>query len=425
MSGPTTQHLDLPQGTYTITVGEDDFNYALGLPFTFNDKVLMFAVTNGDPTGHLWVLQEGVPLLVSLIDTHNVGQPVRVYFFFPEETDDHDNTGSADISVTSADPGFTPATVHLDGNDNFVNLQRVGTRFLDLAQGTHTFGVVSNFNYALGLPFAYDPKVLLLAVTNGNALGHAWVLKPGTPATINLTDTNSPNDPIRIYLVLPEGADTPDNTGGALVSIDCETATVVATLAPATLNRASNGKFVTLYLEVQGGSASDIDPSTILLNGSIAPIDKSAEIADHDADGIPELILRFNRPDIAALPLGANEVAVTGAFVGGTAFEATATIRIIDPSNKAGRITLDVLSAPLTIPVRMSVSGPSTGGGEVRLYDVRGRLVRAWKFVGELGRRVDWDGTRADGTRAGSGLYFARVEMSSGERATSKIVIAR
>jgi hypothetical protein len=109
---------------------------------------------------------------------------------------------------------------------------------------------------------------------------------------------------------------------------------------PNALNLASQGLWVTGFLEPASPfAAGDIDVASIRLNGTL-PADPAAPAAlgDHDEDGIPDLMVKFNR---AALELTVPEgesvpVTVTGT-VAGHSFSGTDAIRVL-----RGRI-----SAPL------------------------------------------------------------------------------
>lgn len=69
---------------------------------------------------------------------------------------------------------------------------------------------------------------------------------------------------------------------------------------------------------------SDIDASSILINGEVSPVLESvygfvnheeAYIIDHDGDGILERIVKFYRSDIQELfseSLGTEEIEITG-----------------------------------------------------------------------------------------------------------------
>jgi hypothetical protein len=100
---------------------------------------------------------------------------------------------------------------------------------------------------------------------------------------------------------------------------------------PGTLNLASQGLWITGFLEPPSPFApGDIDVSSIRLNDTV-PVDPAAPTAlgDHDADGIPDLMVKFNR---AAVELTLSEgdsvpVVVTGSL-GDNNFSGTDYIRV-------------------------------------------------------------------------------------------------
>ncbi len=64
---------------------------------------------------------------------------------------------------------------------------------------------------------------------------------------------------------------------------------------PDTLNLKSKGKWVTVYIELsEGFDVEDIDIDTLELEG-IPAEDSPTEIGDYDDDGIPDLMVKFDR----------------------------------------------------------------------------------------------------------------------------------
>ena len=96
---------------------------------------------------------------------------------------------------------------------------------------------------------------------------------------------------------------------------------------PDTLNRKSQGKWVTVYIELSDGYTwEDIDISTIKLNGVVPAEEKPTGI---DEDGI--LMVKFDRELVRGL-LGQGEnvlITISGALFNGINFEGTDTIRVI------------------------------------------------------------------------------------------------
>jgi len=95
---------------------------------------------------------------------------------------------------------------------------------------------------------------------------------------------------------------------------------------PDILNLASQGKWITSYIELpEEYDVADIDPDSILLEGDIEPqqfcLTEDEQIA----------VARFARSDAQAiLEVGDVELTITGQLTDGTQFEASDTIKVID-----------------------------------------------------------------------------------------------
>jgi LysM repeat protein len=107
---------------------------------------------------------------------------------------------------------------------------------------------------------------------------------------------------------------------------------------PQTLNPGSQGRFVTAYIELpEGYDVADIDVSTVTLKiegayDSVPAELSPTEVGAHDADGIPDRMVKFSRQAVIALLGGrTGDVAfkVRGE-VSGSPFEGTDTIRVLD-----------------------------------------------------------------------------------------------
>lgn len=115
---------------------------------------------------------------------------------------------------------------------------------------------------------------------------------------------------------------------------------------PETLNLRSKGKWITGYIELtEGYDVADIDVSTILLNDTVL-IDPDAPtvIGDYDEDGIPDLMVKFDRASVIdyiednmdwsdperTKPLTyLVTLTVTGSLHDGTSFEGSDTVRVL------------------------------------------------------------------------------------------------
>ena len=119
-------------------------------------------------------------------------------------------------------------------------------------------------------------------------------------------------------------------------------------IEPETLNLASNGEWVTAYIELpEGYNVTDIDVNTVCLGTVPAEndtqydfvTDPDSYLMDHDGDGIMERMVKFDRAAVIAYfdeigyagDTGKHklvELSVTGE-VAGTSFEGSDTIKVI------------------------------------------------------------------------------------------------
>ncbi len=71
--------------------------------------------------------------------------------------------------------------------------------------------------------------------------------------------------------------------------------------------------------------------------------------------------------------------------------------------------------------VQFLLEVPATGGGVVRVYDLRGRLVQTSRY-GPGQHLAVWDGRAENGTRVAAGIYYLRLE-GTGPVLTRKVVL--
>ena len=147
-------------------------------------------------------------------------------------------------------------------------------------------------------------SLLLLVIPPGHAL---WMKTLGIAGTVNI------------------GAFTPTPTPNPL------SATV--DIKPDTLNPTGEGEWVTAsYIELpEGYDVADIDVSTVLLEGTIPAELEPIIIGDYDSDGVPDLMVKFDRQAVIAY-LGdtTGEVTLTvSGRVAGVPFEGSDTITVI------------------------------------------------------------------------------------------------
>ncbi|MFX0011152.1 MAG: hypothetical protein ACFE9R_12610, partial [Candidatus Hermodarchaeota archaeon] len=71
---------------------------------------------------------------------------------------------------------------------------------------------------------------------------------------------------------------------------------------PKTLNSKSQGNWVTVYIELQEGfNVNNIVLDSILFNGVLAPESHPTGVGDYDNDGIPDLMVKFDRSAVIGL----------------------------------------------------------------------------------------------------------------------------
>ena len=107
---------------------------------------------------------------------------------------------------------------------------------------------------------------------------------------------------------------------------------------PDTLALHSEGEMITCYIELpEGFDVNDIDVSTILLDDTIYAELEPTYIGDHDIDGIPDLMVKFDRQAVIdyLINIGVQdgdevELTITGELFDGASFEGSDTIRVID-----------------------------------------------------------------------------------------------
>jgi hypothetical protein len=111
---------------------------------------------------------------------------------------------------------------------------------------------------------------------------------------------------------------------------------VTIDIDPDTLNLKSKGKWITAYIEIPGYDVSKINISSILLNGTVpAETDqkygfvKDPEIGDHDNDGIPDLMVKFDRSAVKEIVSPGNITLTLTGEINGRSFEGSDTIKVI------------------------------------------------------------------------------------------------
>ena len=105
-------------------------------------------------------------------------------------------------------------------------------------------------------------------------------------------------------------------------------------IKPDTLNLKSKGEYVTVYIELPAGERGleDIDVSSLRLNATIEPAEeRQPQIGDYDSDGIPDLMVKFDREALCGLlSAGEQTVTLTGSCLDGADLTGQDTIRVLE-----------------------------------------------------------------------------------------------
>ena len=128
------------------------------------------------------------------------------------------------------------------------------------------------------------------------------------------------------------------NLGSFTVPVNLALIPATIDIDPDTLNPGSEGNFVMAYIELpEGFSVGDIVLSTVTLGvvgveGSVPAKAHPSQVGDHDEDGMPDLMVKFDRPEVIALIGGrSGEVTfrVTGQLSSGEGFEGFDVVRVL------------------------------------------------------------------------------------------------
>ena len=129
-----------------------------------------------------------------------------------------------------------------------------------------------------------------------------------------------------------------------LYEFDSATIRASIDISPATLNLKSRGKVITVYIELFGDyPVKDIDTDSVCLskiNGRLLNqplyVITPPEVRDYDENGIPDLMVTFDRQQVISLleDTGTVELSVCGKLRDGKPFEGRMIIRVIDKGKR-------------------------------------------------------------------------------------------
>lgn len=217
---------------------------------------------------------------------------------------------------------------------------------------------------------------------------------------------------------------------------------------PTTLNLKSNGKWVTCYIELPGDySAADIDINSVILNKinnieinpSIYPEGPFA-VGDYDGDGIPDLMVKFNRLGLVArlinMGIGEEEVelGIAGELNNKIPFHDVSTIMIIQPGGGQQEISCipssfslyQGLPNPFEHIISIKYDLPKATQVRLNIYNSAGQhiatLVKEHQAAGTYTKH--WNGKNTDGLKLVNGIYICRLETDN-FKATRKLLLMR
>jgi hypothetical protein len=101
---------------------------------------------------------------------------------------------------------------------------------------------------------------------------------------------------------------------------------------PDTLNKKSQGEWITCYIELpEDFNVSNITISSILLNNIVPSESNPINISDYDYDGLPDLMVKFSKSEVAQILQSGDDVEITvsGELNDGTKWEGVDFIKVI------------------------------------------------------------------------------------------------
>ena len=227
-------------------------------------------------------------------------------------------------------------------------------------------------------------------------------------------------------------------------------------LDPDALNLVSKGKWVSCYIELSEDygeySVEQINASTVNLwveETQIPAEEKPTALGDYDEDGIPDLMVKFDRRTLVEYLSTADDALADATLtvngqMGEAIFEGMDTITIIG-GDKATPIPekLTAPAKPMKFALNQSYPNPFNPDTwipyqvaedvkvTIRIYNAAGRIVRTLDlghrsagFYVSKEKAAYWDGRNEAGERVSSGIYFYTIQ--AGEfTATRKMVISQ
>jgi len=207
---------------------------------------------------------------------------------------------------------------------------------------------------------------------------------------------------------------------------------------PDTLNLKSKGQWITCYIELpEGYDVNNIDIETILLmqnEGVITLVAESSptEVGDYDKNGIPDLMVKFNRATLITylkeqnLTSGQVTLKVIGQ-VSNKIFEGTDTITITGGAAQSMAQPKFGLSQnypnPCNPETTIEYSLAESCHVTLKIYNISGQLVKT--LINEYQQagyyKIMWHGDNDAGQEIASAVYFYRLK--AGDKAAIKKMV--
>ena len=282
---------------------------------------------------------------------------------------------------------------------------------------------------------------------DGDVLTYDWTFGDGNTAT-GVTPTNS-YSAVGTYDVTLRVTDP-----SGLYDDDATTATI-RTEVSADILLENNGSTIDVRktgnrstvvgLEETSISYSDLIPSSVRLSqtgpagfvAECAADTKSFVTGDLDADGVPDLDMRFSNKCLSNLFNNVPDntvvnVVVTGQFSSGGSTVPLHAERNLTIPSEAPR-NPDLPARPRTRSIRKQISYTVQNAGAVtmKIFSVNGRLIRTLKRGEETEagtHEVMWNGTDDSGRHVSSGIYLVRTSQKtagSEESMILKVAVAK
>jgi PKD repeat protein len=176
--------------------------------------------------------------------------------------------------------------------------------------------------------------------------GYFWEFGDGTTATAAepfITHTYSEPGAYTVKLTVRDAAGNMD-TDTATVNVIPSIIPATVDIKPDTLNIRSKGRWITAYIELPDRySLKEVEISTIKLN-DVIPAQKSPfRIGDYDCDGIPDLMVKFDRSSVKKFLDDPEEILTVTGKIGGKTFSGSDSIKVIFSKCKKGNLLKKVL----------------------------------------------------------------------------------